>query len=198
MTPLSMRMTCRISGALLIAGFLLNVGGVVMYTRRAVNGVFATATYFNWERGLLMAAYIVSALGVAVLEIVLREAKVLVLARLGATAFLIAAIIAVVAEGEIANGQDPGTALGVVMVAMLFVAEAMLGGALILSAIFRAWVGWAVLVWNIGWPTILPIVRPGDYYFPILHFLALLLIGITALVPAHSLMNISEYLDGLS
>jgi hypothetical protein len=81
--PLSMRMTCRISGALLIIGFLLNAGGVVMYTRRAVNGVFATATYFNWERGLLMAAYIVSALGVSILEIALREAKVSVLTRLG-------------------------------------------------------------------------------------------------------------------
>jgi hypothetical protein len=161
----------------------LNVGGVVMFTRREVNGVFATATYFNWERGLLMAAYIASALGVSILEIALREAKASVLGRLGVTAFLMAAVIAVVVEGELARGQDPGPALGVVMVAMLFVAEAMLGGALILSGIFRAWVGWSVVAWNVGWPMILPIVRPGDYYFPILHFLPLLLIGIIALVP---------------
>jgi hypothetical protein len=92
-------------------------------------------------------------------------------------------VVAVVAEGEMASGTGPAPALGVVMVAALFSSETMLGGALVLSGIFRAWVGWAVVVWNVGWPMLLPIVRPGDYYFPILHFLPLLLIGITALVP---------------
>ena len=106
--PLTMR---GISGLLLLAGVVLSIGGVLMFNiRNMYIGFFDTRTYFNWERGLFMVAYVVAALGLALLENVLREADVPVLARLGATAFLIAAVLAVVAEGALASGQIPGSA----------------------------------------------------------------------------------------
>jgi hypothetical protein len=58
---------------------------------------------------------------------------------------------------------------------MLFVAAPILGGALLSSGLLPAWVAS-----NVGWLTVFPIVSPGDlyYYSPILHFVALLLIGV--------------------
>jgi hypothetical protein len=42
----------------------------------------------------------------------------------------------------------------------------------------RAWIGWTMLAWNLGWLIVLPLVSPGDRYYPILHFVPLLLIGV--------------------
>ena len=177
----------RISGTLLISSFALHLVGVIMFSGRNFFDWFAeTRAFLNWERGMLMAAFLVSALGVSLLELALREADapvlVAVLARLGATAFLIGATVAIVTEAVSLSGQSSVGALMVVMVVVLFVAEAILGGALVRSGILPAWVGWTLIVWNIGWLVVLPIVSPGDIYYPVLHFIPLLLIGITALV----------------
>ena len=177
----------RISGTLLIGSFALHLVGVIMFNGRNFLDWFAeTRAFLSWERGMFMAAFLVSALGVSLLELVLREVNapvlVPVLARLGATAFLIGATLAIVTEALTLSGQSVVDALMVVMVVVLFVAEAILGGALVRSGILPAWVGWTVIAWNIGWLVVLPIVSPGDIYYPILHFVPLLPIGITALV----------------
>jgi hypothetical protein len=65
-----------------------------------------------------------------------------------------------------------------VMVALLFVADLILGGALLKSGLVPAWITWTLIVWNIGWLVVLPIVSPADIYFPLPHFIPLLLIGI--------------------
>ena len=189
-TTLTMR---RVSEILLIGSFVLHLVGVFMFNGR--NVWFAeTRAYLNWERGLFMAAFLVSALGVSLLEIVLREidasALVAVLARLGATAFLIGATVAIVTEAASISGQSSVGALLVVMVVVLFVAEAILGGALLRSGILPAWVGWTVVVWNIGWLVVLPIVSPRDIYYPVLHFIPLLPVGITALVARYPVNQI--------
>lgn len=181
----------RVSGILLIVSFLLHLLGVFMFSSSPL--FTETRAYVNWERGLLMAAFVIAALGVSLLEIVLREVNVPVvvpvLARLGATAFLIGATVAIVTEaialvGETGrmSGQGATAALVVVMVVMLFAAEAMLGWALARSGIVPAWVGWTVVAWNIGWFLVVLIFSPGDLYYPLLHFIPLLPIGITALV----------------
>src|SRR5215218_3755848 len=120
-TTLTMR---RVSGILLISSFVLHLVGVVMFSGRNVYYWFAeTRAFLNWERGLFMAAFLVSALGVSLLEIVLREvdapALVAVLARLGATAFLIGATVAIVTEAASLSGQSAVAALVVVMVVVL-------------------------------------------------------------------------------
>jgi hypothetical protein len=41
-----------------------------------------------------------------------------------------------------------------------------------------AWIGWAAVVWNLACPAVLPIVSPGDPYYPILYAIPLLMISI--------------------
>ena len=90
----------RLSGILLIGSFILNMGGVLLFSGHNTYGWFdETPTSLRWERRLFIAAYVVATLGVALLELSLREASAgaAVLARLGATAFLMA-VGALVAE----------------------------------------------------------------------------------------------------
>src|SRR5215207_8511379 len=153
-----------LSGVLLIVAFVLNMGGVVLFSGTQFYGWFVDSpTLLAWERSMFIAAYVAAALGVALLENILRETAAAVLARLGVTAFLMAAVVALVVY---------------VMVVLLYVAEAILGAALLGSGAVPAWIGWAMLAWNIGWLLVLPVVSPGDIYYPILHFVPLLLIGI--------------------
>ena len=168
-----------LSGVLLIVAFVLHMGGVVLFSGSQLYGWFVDSpTLLAWERSMFIAAYVAAALGVALLENILRETAAAVLARLGVTAFLMAAVVALVVEATFLGGRASTTRLVYVMVVLLYVAEAILGAALLSSGAVRAWIGWAMLAWNIGWLLVLPVVSPGDIYYPILHFVPLLLIGI--------------------
>jgi hypothetical protein len=172
-----------LSAVLLLAASSLNLACNLMFTARRFLGWFdGTPSYLAWERGLLMAAYIVAALGVSILEIRLRETGGAILATMGATAFLIAAVLALVAETAILAGQGSTTPLVAAMVVLLFAAEAMLGGALAASGLSPAWIGWTVVAWNLGAPVFLALFSPGDIYYPIAHFAPLVLIGISLLM----------------
>jgi hypothetical protein len=169
----------RTSGAFIVAGFVLHLGGVLLFNGRVLFGWFAgTATWFAWERGFFIAAYVASALGVAVLESALHQTGRAVPGRLGATGFLIGAVLAVVVEASFLSQAAGQTPLVVVMVIALLLAEAILGWSLIGSSVASDWVGWVVMVWNLGWLPVLVVAVPDDVYYPILHFLPLLLIGI--------------------
>jgi hypothetical protein len=74
------------------------------------------------------------------------------------------------------DGAEP-YALIVVAVLLLFGAETLHSAAVLASRLVRAWVGWAAIVWNVT-PAILPILSPGDPYYPILHAIPLLMISI--------------------
>ena len=58
-----------------------------------------------------------------------------------------------------------------------FTARRLSAFLLIVSLVLNL-VGWTMVVWNVGWLVLLPIVSPGDLYYPILHAIPLLLIGI--------------------
>jgi hypothetical protein len=175
MTAFTVRTT---SGILLIVSFVLHLGGVLLFTAKFYGWYIETRTYLIWERGLFMAAYAAAAPAVALLEIVLRDAGAAVLARLAATVFVMAAVLALVAEAASLSQQGSIAALVVVMVVLLFIAEAICGGALLKCGVVPAWIAWTMIAWNIGWLLVLPIVSPADIYYPILHFLPLLLVGI--------------------
>jgi hypothetical protein len=169
----------RLSGLLLIAAFVLNMGGVVLFSGSQIYRWFIDSpTLLAWERSMFIAAYVAAALGIGLLEMVLRDTSAAVLARLGSTAFLMAAVVALVVEAAFLGGRASTSRPVNIMVVLLFVAEATLGAALLRSGAVRAWIGLAVLVWNVGWLVVLPVVSPGDIYYPILHFVPLLLIGI--------------------
>jgi hypothetical protein len=46
-----------------------------------------------------------------------------------------------------------------------------------------AWIGWAAVVWILACPAVLPIVSPGDPYYPILYAIPLLMISIPLIQP---------------
>jgi hypothetical protein len=62
------------------------------------------------------------------------------------------------------------------------VGQALFGIAILRTGFLPAWVGWATVIWNLGWLVILPIARPRDIYYPWLHFVAPLIIGIMLLL----------------
>jgi hypothetical protein len=179
----------RVSGLLLLLAFVLNLGGVVMYAAGTEYGwVGETPTYHAWERALFMSSYAAAALGTAVLEPALAEAGAAILGRLAAVAFPMAASVALVMEAVGMDGAEP-YALIVVAVLLLFGAEALLGAAVLASRLVPAWVGWAAVVWNVAWPAILPILSPGDPYYPILHAIPLLMISIPLIQPGRQLSS---------
>ncbi|HEY5987698.1 MAG TPA: hypothetical protein VIV12_15180, partial [Streptosporangiaceae bacterium] len=90
-------------------------------------------------------------------------------------------------------------ALMVVAVLLLFGAGALLGAAILASRLVPAWVGWAAVIWNVAWPAVLPtlwgvlpIVSPGDLYYPVLHAIPLLLISIPLIRPGEDLTDQSQ------
>jgi hypothetical protein len=170
----------RVSGLLLLSAFVLVLGAVVMYA--ADGWVVETPTHHAWERALLMSSYVAAALGTAVLEPALAEAGAAILGRLAAVAFPMAASVALVMEAFNITGAEP-YALIVVAVMLLFGAEVLLSAAVLASRLVPAWVGWTALVWNLAWPAILPIVSPGDPYYPLLHAIPLLMISIPLIQP---------------
>jgi len=145
-----------------------------------------------------MGCYVAAALGAAALEPTLVEAGAAILGRLVAIAFPMAAGVAIVMEAVGLDGLFP-TALTVVAVLLLFGAGALLGAAALTSRLVPGWVGWAAIIWNLGWPAVLftlsgplPIVSPGDLYYPILHAIPLLLIGISLIRPRSEPADQSE------
>ena len=132
-----------------------------------------------------MAAVVLTALGLVVLAGRLQNSGGYLLAQTGATTYLFAGILVVAAEALNLNGGfEQRYPLVVVYVVMAFLAQAAMGGALLLAGLLPAWIGWLSVVWNLGWLILLPLVSRKDFYFPVLHHFAPLLIGIALLLNA--------------
>jgi hypothetical protein len=169
----------RTSGVLLVVAFGLHLGGVLIFNGRFFFGWFPqTTAWYTWERSLFIAAYAAAALGVDLLGSMVREAGRAVFGRLAGTAFLIAAVLAIVVEASFLSTDAGQTPFVVVMVVTLFLAEAVLGWSMVGSRLMSDWIGWAVVAWNAGWLVVLVAVAAEDIYYPILHFVPLLVIGI--------------------
>jgi hypothetical protein len=167
------------SSALLMVAFALHLGGVFIFNGRELAGWFQdTTALYTWERSLFIAAFATAALGVDLLGSMPRKAGRAVLGRLSASAFLIAAVLAVVVEASFLSTDASETPSVVVMVVALFVAEAALGWSLIASRLVSDWIGWSLIVWNVGWLAGFTVTRADDFYYPILHFVPLLFVAI--------------------
>jgi hypothetical protein len=170
----------RAAGLFLVLSSIANIAGVVMFTIRdgTSGSPPPSATYYMWERGLFMAAIVLAAIGLVLLEGHLDNTAGRVLARTGASAYLFAGILGVAAEaldlGGIGQSLHP---LIVVYVVLAFLAQAAIGGALRQSGLLAPWIGSVTILWNLAWLVVLPVITPGDIYFPILHHLMPLLIG---------------------
>lgn len=173
-----------VSGWLLILSGAIFLPAGLLYTGRAILKwpVAQSQNYLYWERGFVMAAILVAALGFVLLERLLGAADEKILAPLGLTIFLIGTVMVLVAETFELSRQESLYAPIVAFVVLAFLGQAVFGGAILRSGPLPAWVGWVTLVWNLGWLVILSIARPQDMYYPWLHYVAPVLIGICLLV----------------
>jgi hypothetical protein len=114
-----------------------------------------------------MAAVVLTVIGFVLLEERLHTSEGQVLARTGATTYVFAGILGVVAEAlDLAGTQQRLYPLVVVYMILAFLAQAAIGGALRQSGLLAPWIGWVTIVWNLAWLAVLPIITPGDIYFP--------------------------------
>ncbi len=171
------------------AGWLLILGGIIflpaglLYTGRAIFKWPAAQSqgYLFLERSLVMAACIVAALGFVLLDRLLEAAGDGTLSPLGLVIFLIGTVLVLAAETFSLGRQEMIYAPIVAFVVLAFVGQAVFGASILRSGLLPGWVGWATIVWNLAWLVILPIARPQDVYYPWLHYVAPLIIGITLL-----------------
>ena len=171
------------AGLLILSGLVFAVGGILYAGRAFLKWPAAeTPDYLVWERGFIIASVLVNVLGLVLLEGLLRGAGDSIIARLGMVVYVFGAVIVVVAETSFLSKQEWVYGQIVVYVVLALLAQAAFGVALLQTGLVPGWVGWATIIWNLGWLIVLPIVTPGNIYFPALHYAAPLMIGIALLV----------------
>jgi hypothetical protein len=174
----------RAAGLVLVLGFVANVAGVTMFWIRGgqSGGQPPIPTYLVWERGFIAAAVVITSIGFVLLQNVLENTRGRALAIVGATAYLFVGVLVVTAETlSLALGERQVSGFVVIYVVGAFLAQAVIGGALLQSKVAPVWVGWVVILWNISWLALLPVISPRDIYFPVLHHVMPLMIGIALL-----------------
>ena len=173
-----------VAGWLLILSGVIFTGGGMLYTGRAIWKWPAGQArgYLIWERGFVITAVLVATLGLVLLERLLEAAGDRILPPLGLTLWLISATLMTAAETFSLSQQAGVYAPIVVSVILAFVGQAVFGMALLRTGLLPGWVGWFTIIWNLAWLIILPVARPSDMYYPWLHYMAPLLIGIALLL----------------
>ena len=168
---------------LILSGLIFSIGGM-LYTGRAIWKWPAgqTRRYLVWERSFVIAALLVAVVGLNLLEGMLEAAGDRTLAPSGMVLLLIGGSVVIFAETFSLSQQEWIYAPIVTFVVLAFLAQAIFGAALLHTGLLPAWIGWATIVWNLGWLIILPFARPKELYYPWLHYVAPLLIGIGLLL----------------
>ncbi len=174
----------RLAASLLIlCGIVFFVAGY-LFTARAIWRLPGAQSdlHLRWERGFVIAALLINVMGFVLLEGLLRAAGDTLIARLALAIYLVGAAVLLVAEGTFLHRGGWVTPQIVFHVVLAFLAQAAFGASLLRTRLVPGWAGWATLLWNIAWLVILPLVSPRDLYYPVLHHVAPLLIGIGLLV----------------
>lgn len=168
----------------LLLGVVAAFPGLIMFwVRGGVEGKpLPSQAYFVAERSFIMAAVVLTAVGLVVLSDAMQSTAGAVLARAAAAAYLFAGVLLVAGEALSLNGGfEKNYPLITVYVVTAFLAQAALGGALLQSGMVAAWVGWLAIGWNVAWLVALPVLSPRDIYFPVLHHVVPLVVGIALL-----------------
>jgi hypothetical protein len=174
----------RLAGSLLVLSALLMGVGVVLWTgRNLYNWPSAgAASYLGWERGFIMGGMVAALLGLTLLEGLLKGAGDFVVARAGLVLFLVATVLGLAWEANQISLRGATDALIVTYVVLALLGQAAIGLALVRTGLVAGWTGWVTMLWSLGWLVSLPIVSPGDLYYPIVHQPMPLLLGIALLV----------------
>jgi len=173
-----------LAGSLLtLSGLILSVGAILWISNATWKLPFGkTSVYLYWERSFFIAAVVVAVLGFVLLERMLEAAGELILAPLGLAILFIGAVLVLVAETYNLSQKEWLSATVGLHIVLAFLAQAVFGAALLQTGLLPGWVGWATIIWNLTWLVLLPIFRPRDIYYPWLHYVAPLLIGIALLL----------------
>ncbi len=173
----------RLSGiAMSVAVFPLMLGVFLFLRRSGIRSAEPPGELvYLWERGSILAAAVLTALGLVLLETRFQDTSGGALARLGAWAFFFGAVLLVVGEAKTFPLGPPNYPLIVFYVVLAFLGQAAIGAAILRAGLLTPWIGWMTIIWNLGWLVILPITTPSDIYFPVLHHLMPLVIGIALL-----------------
>ena len=174
----------RVTAGLLILSFVMFLVVGYLFTARVIWELPTAQTelHLRWERGFVIGAFLINVLGFVLLESLLQNAGDIVLARLALPIYLVSAVVMVVAETTYLNNREWVYPQFVLHVVLAFLAQAAFGVALLRTGLVAPWAGWATIVWNLALLVIMPIAYPHDIYFPWLHYVAPLLIGIALLL----------------
>ena len=165
---------------LVLTSAIFNFAGVLFTGRAFLKWQIEDRTaYMRWERGAVITATLANALGLVLVADLLHAVGDTYLAQLGVAAYLFGAVLVVVAETRFLHNGEWNYAQVVSYVVLAFLGEAVIGLALLQTGLVAAWAGWTTLLWNLGWLLVMLLVRPRDVYYPVLHYVAPLIIGIT-------------------
>ena len=175
----------RAAGIFLVLVTVATLPGFMMFWLRRGHrgGAPRSRAHFIVERSSIMSGVILAAIGFVLLAGAFQNADGRVLATIGATAYLFGAVLLVTAEAlSLTVGFEKLYPIVVIYVVMAFLAQAAIGGALIQSGLVASGIGWLTILWNIAWLIVLPIISRRDLYYPILHYVMPLVIGIALLL----------------
>jgi len=172
------------AGIFLVLVAIATLPGFMMFWLRRGHrgGPPRSRTHFIVERSSIMSGAILAAIGFELLASAFQNAGG-VLAIIGATAYLFGAVLLVAGEAlSLAMGYEKLYPVIVIYVVMAFLAQAAIGGAVIQSALLAASIGWIMILWNIVWLIVLSLFSRRDMYFPVLHYVMPLVMGIALLL----------------
>lgn len=172
------------AGWLLVLSGLIFLPGALLYTSRVIwkRTAGKNPVYVYWERGLVIAAVVVVVLGWGLLERLLEAVGDSILAPSGLILLILSAGLVLAAELYNLSQQAWLQPLIVVHVVLAFLSQAVFGASLLQTGLLPAWVGWATILWSLGMLVYLPAFKPRDIYYPWVHYVAPLMIGIGLLV----------------
>lgn len=174
------------TGIVLVLGFAIFIAGASMYWLRWIrsgvqDGPPPSHAYLVWERSFIMAAVVLTAIGLALLEGLLQNGDGWVLARVGATGYLFAAVLWVIAEAvSLTSGSRDNGPLFAASFALAFPAQVAIGGSMVQADLTAAWIGWTTVGWNAGW-LVFGLISRGRVWIPMLPHLMPFVIGIALL-----------------
>lgn len=173
----------RLTGMLLILSSVIFLVAASFFTIRFLweLPIGRTPSFFLWERSLVIAALLAALLSFTILKRVLEAAGDGILATMALVLFLVAAVLAVVAETISFPSDDIAYPPIVAYVVLSFLGQVLFGMALLRTGLVPAWVGWVTVIWNLAMLVFLTATKPQDMYYPWLHYIAPLLIGIALL-----------------
>lgn len=146
-------------------------------------GAPRSRAHFILERSFIMGSVVLASIGFFVLAAAVQNHAGFVLALTGAVGYLFGGVLIMAAEAlSLTIDFEKMLPVVNVYVILAFLSQAVIGGALLLSGLTPAWIGWLCIGWNISWLVAIPLLSPRDIYYPILHSVMPLLIGIGLLI----------------